>query len=233
MNSFFFVKGMIIIKKLVLYSEQIIGQSEQVDQELKNILAKDNPKIAYIPSQADLTRKYFTERVEYYKRIGINDFMYFDLEHEYDEAKLPELLSCDAIHLSGGNTFYFLNSLKKRNFINHLLKFVEDGGVLIGISAGSILMSETIIAAAIGDDNFIGIKDLNSLGLVDFDFYPHWKNNYDYLEQIISYSIENPNRVCYVCKDSDGIIVNNNSIKFIGTPFKVINGEVSGVKAEA
>jgi len=218
---------MIIIKKLVLYSEQFIGQSEQVDQELISLIAKENPKIAYIPSQADLTRKYYNEKIEYYKRIGINDLMYFDLEHEYDEAKLPELLSCDAIHLSGGNTFYFLNFLKKRNFINYLLKFVENGGVLIGVSAGSILMSETIIAAAIGDENFIELQDLKGLGLVDFDFYPHWKNNNDYLEQIISYSKENPNRVCYVCKDSDGIIVNDNRVKFIGTPFKVINGEVS------
>lgn len=136
---------MIFINKLVLYSDQFIGQSEQVDQELKNLLLKDNPKIAYIPSQADPTRKYYNDRIEYYKRIGIHDLMYYDLEHEYDEARIEELLSCDAIHLSGGNTFYFLNSIKKRNFTNHLQRFVENGGVLIGVSAGSILNKKTHI----------------------------------------------------------------------------------------
>lgn len=46
--------------------------------------------------------------------MGINDLLYFDLDDEYDDTKISEILSCDVIHLSGGNTFYFLSLMQKR-----------------------------------------------------------------------------------------------------------------------
>ncbi|MGD9679356.1 MAG: Type 1 glutamine amidotransferase-like domain-containing protein [Vulcanibacillus sp.] len=214
------------MKKLILYSDQIQDKSELIDIELITIINYDNPKIGYIPSSSDLNRKYFNQKIEYYEKLGITNLIYFDLEQEFNPNKIKELFSCNAIHLSGGNTFYFLNLLKKRNFINQLLTYVEKGGILIGISAGSILMSETILAASIGDENLVELKDYNALGLVDFDFFPHWNNNDKYLYEIISYSKENKNKVCYVCTDSDGIIVNDDKIILIGDPIKILNGDV-------
>ncbi|WP_199621429.1 Type 1 glutamine amidotransferase-like domain-containing protein [Paenibacillus alkalitolerans] len=74
----------------------------------------------------------------------------------------------DAIHLSGGNTFYFLSLLKKRNTMEMLRAYVNKGGILIGVSAGSILMTKTIGFAGYGVDG-----DRNVV-YVDFEFLPHW-----------------------------------------------------------
>ena len=216
------------MKKLVLHSDQIQDHKE-VNLAFIELLGKKGPKLAYIPSQSDLQKKYFNQKVEWYKQFGITDLLYFDVDKEYDEKKIEELLACDAILLSGGNTYYFLNSLKKREFLPKLREYVRTGGILIGVSAGSIIMSKTIDITTLHDENNIGLKDYTALGLVDFEFFPHLDHNMkQYLEDLKKYSIKS-NSVIYACKDGDGIIVNNHEIKFFGEVMKIKNGEVSRV----
>lgn len=102
------------MRKLVLYSDQIDNITSKTDDALVKLINKENPKVGYIPSCSDPKRKYFNDKVRYYKKMGINDLLYFDLDDEYDDTKIGEILSCDAIHLSGGNTFYFLSLMQKR-----------------------------------------------------------------------------------------------------------------------
>lgn len=211
------------MRKLVLYSDQMIEENKRIDEELLRLIGRDNPKIGYIASASDLTRKYYGQKVEYYQKLGVENLLYFDLDKEFDESKIDELLSCNAIHLSGGNTYYFLHSMKKRNFIPLLKDYVSSGKVLIGISAGSILMSETIDIAQFGDDNFLNLKDTQSLGLVDFDFFPHWNKDFTYLAEVKEYSKKH-NKIIYTCKDGDGIIVENETVRFFGNILKIENG---------
>ena len=105
---------------MVLHSDQIQGHKE-VDLAFIELLGKKSPRLAYIPSQSDFERKYFNQKVEWYKQFGIIDLLYFDVDKEYDEKKNNELFTCDAIFLSGGNTYYFLNSLKKREFLQRIV----------------------------------------------------------------------------------------------------------------
>jgi dipeptidase E len=211
------------LRKLVLYSDQMIEENKKIDMELLRLIDKEKPRIAYIASATDSTRKYYNQKLEYYKNLGVEHLLYFDLDKEYDETKVDEILSCDAIHLSGGNTYYFLNSLQKRNFIPVLQDYVLNGNVLIGISAGSILMSETIDIAQFGDDNFLNLEDTHALGLVDFEFMPHWNKDFLFLEDVKNYSKIN-NKVIYACKDGDGIVIVNDEMKFFGEIIKLENG---------
>jgi dipeptidase E len=70
------------MKKLIFYSDQVPGKSDELDSELLGLIDRKKPKIAYIPSCSDTTRKYFDQKVEYYKRLGIEDIMYFDIDRE-------------------------------------------------------------------------------------------------------------------------------------------------------
>ena len=206
------------MSKLVLYSDQVIDENRKVDYELLKLINKYNPSIAYIPSSSDISRKYFNQKIEYYKALGITDLRYFDLDQEYDASKVDEIFKCDAIHLSGGNTFYFLHLLKKREFIDLLKAYVKNGGVLIGISAGSILMTDSIDIAGLGkdaDENFVGIEDKSALGLIDFEFAPHWDGENGYIGLLSTYA-RDKNKVVYACKDGDGIIVDGSKVRLIG-----------------
>jgi dipeptidase E len=210
------------LRKIVLYSDQIIQENKRVDYELLRLLDKKNPSIGYIPSCSDLTRKYFTPKVKYYNELGISNIQYFDLDKEYDEIKINDVFKSDAIHLSGGNTFYFLYLLKKRNLVRSLQLYVEQGGILIGISAGSIILSKTIDMAQFGDEDIVGIADRSSLGIVDFQFMPHWSDDESnkYLDLLKDYSKVKKTTI-YACNDGDGIVIDGDDIKFIGNVTKI------------
>ena len=221
------------MKKLVLHSDQVSGKT-QIDETFLKFFGANNPRIAYIPSQSDLTRKYYNQKVEWYKQFGITELLYFDIDQEYNEEKIPELLSCDAIFLSGGNTYYFLNLLKSRNFFTVLKSFVDKGGVLIGVSAGSIIMSNTIAMSSIdsdigGDQNTVGLKDFSALGLNDFEFSPHFDiSNIEITKRLQEYSKVNSS-VIYACKDGDGIIIENDNMQIFGDVLKIENGIITTI----
>ncbi|MFC1787907.1 Type 1 glutamine amidotransferase-like domain-containing protein [Patescibacteria group bacterium] len=211
-------------KKLVLHSEHIQGHT-QLDLALFQLLMKNDPRISYISSQTDPNREYFKQTAKWYKEFGVNDFTYFDFDQEYDENKLDDLLSADAIFLSGGNTFYFLDSLKQKNFLSKLRDFVFNGGILIGLSAGSIIMSEDISMASgpEGDENTVGLDDLSSLGLIDFYFYPHFdQTNQSTIKYLKEFSKKN--KTIYACTDGSGILIEDEKLKFIGKIFKFEKG---------
>ena len=211
--------------KLVLLSDQIIGKTKEVDNELIKILNNQNPKIAYIPSVNDKTRKYYNQKLEYYRSLGINNLMYFDIGEEYDETNIKELLECDAIHLSGGDTVNFLKNIKRRKFYEVLYKFVCKGGILIGISAGAILMSKDIDIVLINQEKDDNLTDTRGLGMVDFDIMPHWGRADYSLDDVISYSIKKRRNV-YLCKDGEGVIVNEGKINVIGSVIQLFYGNI-------
>jgi dipeptidase E len=210
--------------KLVLYSKQIVGISERVDIEMIRLVDKKNPSVGYIPSCSDFQRKYFGLTANYFARYGIRDIRYFDLNQEYDPKNIKDILPHDIVYLSGGNTFYFLYLLQKRNLLHVLREYASSGGVLVGVSAGSIIMAKSIITATFFDENSIGLEDLESLGLVDFDFYPHWNQDNGYIQLICNRS-RRTGRDAYLCSDADGIVVNGDEIRPIGNLIRIVAGE--------
>jgi len=214
------------VKKLVLYSDQIPSVSDKIDKELVTLLGKSNPIIGYIPSSSNSPRKsaYFAECRSYYVRLGMNLSVYFGLDMDYDPGKLEELLACDAIHLSGGNTYYFLHWLRKREMLVRLRRYVEKGGVLIGVSAGAILMTPDISTSALcGDEPLEGETDLSALNLVDFAFVPHFGEIPSDLVALQTYS-QVHQIVVYACRDSGGIIILDDNVKSIGDVTIIGNG---------
>ncbi|WP_257206040.1 Type 1 glutamine amidotransferase-like domain-containing protein [Bacillus wiedmannii] len=144
------------MRKIVLYSDQV-QEDRKLDYELLRLLNKENPSIAYLRASSDVTGKYFNYVVKYYRYLGINNVKYFDLDKEYDERKVNDIFNYDGIHLSGGNTFCFLYSLRKRNLLHSLKSYLQNGGVLIGVSAGSIITTKSIDTAQFLDEDIIGL----------------------------------------------------------------------------
>jgi dipeptidase E len=209
------------MKKLVLYSDQIPPLSDEIDVELKKLFNKSNPQIGYIPSASDAERRYFQECKSYYSRIGMDLEVYFELDNEWKPDLLKSLLDCNAIHLSGGNTYYFLHWLRRRNMIDTLIKYVDRGGVLIGVSAGSILMTPDISTSALcGDEVMDGETDFSGLGLVDFSFVPHFGDIPADIDDLKQYSRDKQMRV-YAASDSGGIIVLENEVTCIGDVIEI------------
>jgi dipeptidase E len=128
--------------KLAVYSDQIVPQNRNIDALVVAMLSKQ-ARIGLVPSGGDPEGKWFEDRRGYYAGVGLQ------LTHSHDpigadENSLSALLACDAIHLSGGNTREFLARLESGGMIEPLRDYVRRGGLLIGVSAGAILLTPNI-----------------------------------------------------------------------------------------
>lgn len=213
--------------KLVFYSGGDEKANEALDNSFLDVLNKKNPIITFIPSSSYLSEQEFKTFVNHYARYKINRFIHFPIDVPFDKILFQEVMRGDVIHLAGGNTFYFLNSIRKAKLIPELRKFVKNGGILTGLSAGAILMTENIEMAGYPDfdrdENLVNITNLNSLNLVDFHFFPHFKNSPRYDVVFKRYSREKE-KVIYACPDGAGIIINGPELRFVGKCYAFSNG---------
>lgn len=213
--------------KLVLYSGGIEKENLSLDKAFIELLCKKNPVVTFIPSSSYLSEQEFKAFVKHYSKFKITRFIHFPVDVPFDRIIFQEVMRSDAIHLAGGNTFYFLNSLRKAKLITELRRFVQKGGVLTGLSAGAILMTENIEMAAYPDfdrdENLVNLKNLSSLGLLDFAFFPHFKNSARYDAFFKRYS-RIKKKVVYACPDGSGIVVNDNDVRFLGPCYVYANG---------
>jgi dipeptidase E len=101
------------------------------------------------------------------------DATFVDLETEpaYDFTR------CSVIYVCGGNTFRLLKHARAANFGEAVSRLLDRGGVYVGVSAGAIILSPSIEAAATiePDPNTVGLEDFTGLALVDFEVHPHYE----------------------------------------------------------
>lgn len=213
--------------KLVLYSGGDDKDNRHIDKAFLELLGKKNPVVTFIPSSSYLSEQEFKVFVKHYSKYKISRFIHFPVDVPFDRIMFQEVMRSDAIHMGGGNTFYFLNSLRKAKLISNLREFVYKGGVLTGLSAGAIIMTENIEMAAYPefdrDENIVGLKNFSALNLLDFAFFPHFKNSRRYDVAFKRYS-RLKEKVIYACPDGAGIVINDGELRFIGKTYAYSDG---------
>jgi dipeptidase E len=155
--------------------------------------------------------------------LGVTDFIYFDVDEEFKESMLQDFKYCDGILLSGGNTYHFLKNLKERTIDRYIKEMVQEGKPLIGVSAGSIIMSKSIKIAEFHDQNEVQLRDLAGLGLVDFEFMPHCTREKHQLDDLLKYSFFQEETI-FTCDDGDGIVIDGEKVEFYGNIKEIRNG---------
>jgi dipeptidase E len=205
-----------IARRLVLYSEQRSPLSDAVDARLLDWLPEARGAIGYLPSAPDRDRYWFAACERHYARYGIS-LEYLGLEDEFDAARLGDLSRFDALHLSGGNTFRFLYWLRARGLVAELRRYVAHGGVLVGVSAGAILMTRDIASAALcGDAPYPPLTDDAGLGLVDFGIVPHFATSARERAALARLAAQSGGRV-YGVPDGAGIVVDGSTVELLGS----------------
>ncbi|MBU3182029.1 Type 1 glutamine amidotransferase-like domain-containing protein [Clostridium psychrophilum] len=210
---------------LVLLSGFTDKDNINLKTKMNEIFFKKRFTLSYIPSITDRTLKHFKKTKTKLSEYGNFNFNYFDIDDFCDIDKIEKIFKSDVIYLSGGNAYYFLNNLRKRYLITRLRRYINNGGYIIGLCAGAIMMAKDIAAAQFGCKDIVGLSSLSSLNLVDFDFMPHWNQNNCYLEDIKKYSSKTGNTV-YTCNDGDGIIVKDNKLHFYGDINMIKEGKI-------
>ncbi len=213
---------------LILYSDQIFPGCSAIDRRLADILKVRGigNRLAYVASGPEPDHTFFVNAQAYYRRFGLDLALFFDLDEPHSAEDIAALFACDAIHLSGGHTGSFLDRLRRSGMIGPLRDWALSGGILIGVSAGAILMTPTIATDAL----FIGrrpedVTDGDALDLVPFEFFPHLGDDATYLPELLRYSTHTAHPIV-ACNDSDGIVVTGRRIECVGNPLWICGGVV-------
>ena len=121
----------------------------------------------------------------------------------------------DYIYITGGNTFFLLQELKRTGADKIIIEQINLGKIYVGESAGSIVMSRNIEYVKEMDDNTAAprLASFSSLGLVDFYPVPH-HTDFPFKESVESI-ISNYNGELDLCpiNNKQVIIVNENEFE--------------------
>jgi len=149
------------------------------------------------------------------ERIGINknNVSIFSLNRKVKDADFKGI---DAIYVCGGNTFHYLNGIRKTGLDEKIIKTVKEGAVYFGVSAGSIIAGPDISIAGVGaedpDENDIKLKNLKGLGLTNLVICSHFNTKE---KKIVKEFEKNSNQKIIRLTDKQAFLIKNGKNRLI------------------
>ncbi len=209
--------------KLLLTSEGW-WENPKIGKEFLSLVGKKASEIKIFcvvtPQKYIKRNKYILRQLNQFKesKISPKNVIFFQLDRKVRE---DDLKGKDVIFVFGGNTFEYLNGIKKTGLDKKIKGFLEKGGVYFGISAGSYVACPTIEAATWKhqDTNRIGLKSLKALNLIPFLITAHFEEKY---RKIIEKAAKNTKYPIIALTDKQAILVKNKQVKIVGTGKKNI-----------
>lgn len=166
------------MKRITLFSTLTDSNEEAI---LNQILPTEliDKTIAYMPSGGVKGAQEYIKQWEVIaKKYGTKFNVINNQIRSLEEQ--DKLLASNVLIISGGNTFNLLNNLRESGLDTSIRYFLNKPNfVLSGFSAGALVLTPNIKICNLPDfdDNLVGLKDLNSLGVVDFEVFPHYKKD--------------------------------------------------------
>ncbi len=113
----------------------------------------------------------------------------------------------DIVYSCGGNTFYILDRMKKTGFDKYIKNFISKDKLYIGVSAGSIIVNDSIKGVDFGsqgDSNDINLKNLKAINSVKLFIFPHYENTLSAEIKELKKIVKSP---VYIIKDGEAIVI--------------------------
>ena len=133
-------------------------------------------KITFIPTAGNVEEYtgFIDEGVGMLKELGY-EIEIVDIAKYEEEVLKDKFLKAECICISGGNTFYLLQELKRKNLTELLSGRIKEGMFYMGESAGAMIMSKDIVYSQIMDDKNAATELKDYFGLNVFKYYilPH------------------------------------------------------------
>lgn len=135
----------------------------------------------------------------------------FLLENHREGVKLEDFTGVDVLWFTGGSAGYLIYWVR-RTGLDQILPKLLDKYVYIGSSSGSWIASKSLdIAEWFIGEGEKGAANMDGLGLIDFDIYPHYDDSlYDQIKQ------KYKGNKLYLLKDGEHVVVENSVITLFG-----------------
>ena len=133
-------------------------------------------KVAFIPTAAEVEKVTFYVK-KWWEALENLVMQITELNISTTEAsKIKNTIeNADCIYVSGGNTFYLVQELKKTGTDELIKQHILGGKLYIGESAGTIITAPNIEYVSLMDDPEKGkeLTGFEGLNVVDFSTVPH------------------------------------------------------------
>jgi dipeptidase E len=126
------------MKKIILTSAGF--ENKKIEQKFHDMVNKPSNEIKaiWIPTAAidDDAKAVLPKCMDDLLNAGISakNIKTYNLDHV---MQYEEMTTFDVVYVCGGNSRYLLDKMYEANFVSLLKKFINQGGIYIGVSAGS------------------------------------------------------------------------------------------------
>lgn len=145
------------------------------------------------------------------------------LDIEFDDPQL--LMNYDLIHLNGGNPFYLLLQLKRRNAVELLRGLASQNRLIIGVSAGAMVLADTLehvneLNRMIGYEHMDleELTDYHAVGLMTSAVIPHYNRfileDPDF-EQKLQQLERSRNRHYERISDGEALVIHGDTMRYV------------------
>ena len=165
------------MSKFILFSAPLPNVLDEIKKEL---FKSSKMKVAYMTSDgANPVQKYTDFWKEY---IEQSDCVFVEINNsvrgDSAEAEKTKLLACDALIISGGNTYVLLDHLNRSGLGEAVKQLSQMGKTVAGFSAGAIVLSPDIeilkSVPGYDDPTVVDLDSLAGLDLIPFDVFAHY-----------------------------------------------------------
>jgi len=134
-------------------------------------------QVLFIPTAGNVEHyvDYIDEAKHLFQSLGFSiDIL--DIVNSSEEVIKEKIKQTPYLYISGGNTFYLLQELKRKHLLPSIKSQIDEGMIYIGESAGAMITTLDIEYAQIMDDKNLAndLNDYSAFNLIDFAIVPHY-----------------------------------------------------------
>lgn len=213
------------MKKLMLIGGGEVGrghtsyETKEIDEEIVKMTGKENPNFLFVGLASSFSDSYYDTMKKIYKDLGCT-CAYLKKKNIINNSDIVKnkILDADIIYICGGDTVKLINDIKEYEIDPLLEEAADSGTVLVGMSAGAILLSrggysDALILRGESEKH----EYLEGLGIINIDFCPHYKSN----------SLKDTELYEYLKDNSDKMFCLENcaALKVVGNSYQIIKSD--------
>lgn len=225
--------------KLILCGGGSGEQNYYANKKLNEIIDHNKP-LLYVPLAMDESDHPYDSCYEWInEELAQVQLSGIDMVRSFEELVQKDYDNYCALFIGGGNTYKLLKGIKDSGAFEKIKEFINNGGIVIGGSAGAVIFGCDIDIISTMDPNDVALIDTKGFNVMNgVSIFPHYTNTKSKLSEeenlarlnnftnaIKHFSMTNGDVIAI--PEEDAIFVNNGELEILGNrPFFLFkNGE--------
>lgn len=225
--------------KLILCGGGSGKQNYYANKKLNEIIDHNKP-LLYVPLAMDESDHPYDSCYEWInEELAQVQLSGIDMVRSFEELVQKNYNNYCALFIGGGNTYKLLKGIKDSGAFEKIKEFINNGGIVIGGSAGAVIFGCDIDIISTMDPNDVALIDTKGFNVMNgVSIFPHYTNTKSKLSEeenlarlnnftnaIKHFSMTNGDVIAI--PEEDAIFVNNGELEILGNrPFFFFkNGE--------